>query len=261
MKSFITFKESALSTAVVLLFLGTFGSAFVSISVPKTEQNCFSRLRQIGLAVSQYQQDADGRYPMSQYYVDGDPNQWVVWNDVVSPYLHRHNALPGAFTCPSNPAPEQLGGSYAVHLDVSRVGELPGSGDLPIPTFAESGIANPGEKIYVLERGVNRGSTNFPMFTPWEWDWTPGLYAGGASSVSLQQGDCDSAYDPSFVDFNAWGSCGMLPRYRHATRANVSMLDGHATSFRRTASTTEIDWLKNVYVAEASQYDSSWYPY
>lgn len=235
---------------------------------------CLNNLREISRGISQYLQDYDQTYPMSQYGGGSTGNPQVSWYAAIAPYVSRDDAYIdpstgvllswgryGIYACPSFPEVDQSG-KYGCHHDLfPDFFNWPfGGNDARHRVSTVSDVDNPTEKIIVVEKGVNDASWGYIFFGTWEWDWVDPIgnppQRDGAN-IALQR-DCDLENDG---DSNAtWGGCGMMPRYRHSGVCNVIFADGHVDGMKRG----EIHWYRNIFIRVGlprSWAEQGWYPY
>jgi prepilin-type N-terminal cleavage/methylation domain-containing protein len=282
MKRAFTLIELLVVIAIIAILAAILFPVFAQAKSAAKKTQSLSNVKNLGLAVQMYTIDSDDVLPQLQYSKSN--TEWVgtPWQEMIYPYVKngstyndatygtRSNGNGGIFDSPSNPAPKQTGGSYAMHQDLGRDGAAPWNGWAVPKTFSTTGIDNIADKIYLIERGVNKGAGNWLQFAAWEWDWIDYLAPDSSgqpthqpeyhASIAKGKGDCDYAYDAndwtSSYDGSSWAGCGMLPRYRYTLSTPMVMLDGHARSFSRTEKSTNIVWFKNIYIPEAFQFGS-----
>jgi len=163
---------------------------------------CLSNLRQIGLALTMYADDYDGRLP---YWVfSGAPLENITWNQVILPYLRTIDV----FFCPSFGRPEQRGSplegspywgpahNYLYDLIYSSYGFNSGW----VEGSATGAIRDPAGTILIVE-------TVFPGREHLQWGYFGSFppSAGGAPWVAA----------------------------RHTEGANVMFVDGHLKWLRK----------------------------
>lgn len=292
-----TLIELLVVIAIIAILAAILFPVFAQAKAAAKKTASLSNTKQLGLGITMYSGDSDDYLPMLQYYnkgeVDGNGNwdEQHTWIQVTYPYIKsggtdnvgHQKGTGGLFVSPGYPAPKQDAGSYALHYDLARDGAAPwigtnadGSYKAPdnFKVFTTTGIDQIADKIYVIERGVNKGQGNWLQWTPWEWDWIDYLSpdANGnpthapehQTSIDKGKGDCDLQYSldnySTSFDGSSWAACGMLPRYRYNGSSPVVFLDGHAKSYSRTANSIQINWFKNIYVPEANS-QGTWYPY
>ncbi len=280
MKRAFTLIELLVVIAIIAILAAILFPVFAQAKGAAKKTASLSNTKQIGLGVQMYSIDVDDKLPTLQ---DQPLNGvWIGWPEKINPYVKSGNGsrpgqtlygYNGLFRAPGD-STQQDNGSYALHQDLARDGSAPWNGYASPTVFSTTMIDNISEKVYMIEKGINNGWAGWLQFTPWEWDWVDWLnfnhttnqpQKGPGDYVSLHPGvgDCDFNYSPSdYTSFNwSWALCGMHPRYRYNRATPTVFLDGHAKTFSRTDKATSMDWFKNIYVREAAQFDSSWYPY
>lgn len=280
-----TLIELLVVIAIIAILAAILFPVFAQAKAAAKKVSSLSNTKNIGLGIIIYNTDNDDVLPMLQYVMvtPTNPYDWWGWPRMVNPYIKNGQVREGTndlfgkdgiFRAPGD-STKQDNGSYGLHQDLARDGAAPWNSWEPNPvTFSTTAIEGVAEKIYMIEKGINKGYAGWLQFAAWEWDWIDGLGMTGANSVptrgpavhvSIQpgKGDCDMPYSAADTDSfsTTWALCGMLPRYRYTRSTPVTFLDGHAKTFSRTENATAINWYKNIYIKEAQQSDPSWYPY
>ena len=274
-----TLIELLVVIAIIAILAAILFPVFAQAKLAAKKISSLSNTKNIGLGIMMYSTDVDDTLPMLQYVLvsASNPYDWWGWPRMVHPYIKNGATATlwgkgGIFRSPGDYT-QQDNGSYAIHQDLARDGAAPWNGwTANVPTYSTTQIDNVAEKIYMIEKGINKGYAGWLQMSTWEWDWIDYLApdAGGNpthdpqyhASVQPGIGDCDMPY--SATDFDSfsttWALCGMHPRYRYGRSSPVTFLDGHAKTFVRGTNSTSINWFKNVYIKEANQF-GSWYPY
>ncbi len=282
-----TLIELLVVIAIIAILAAILFPVFAQAKAAAKKTQSMSNAKNIGLGINMYTIDSDDFLPMLQYVAPFDPYTWHGWTEVVAPYIKNGQSkdpagnwniygFNGIFRAPGDPT-KQRNGSYALHQDLFRDGIAPWNSVVP-PVFSTTGINDGANKVMAVERGINLGYANWLQFSAWEWDWTDWLNwdrgnnvarrTGSNRSIEPNHGDCDYRYyEPSGgatdtpESWNMWAGCGMFPRYRYNNATPFIFLDGHAQTWTRSANGTKVDWVKNIYIPEASPFDASWYPY
>ena len=277
-----TLIELLVVIAIIAILAAILFPVFAQAKAAAKKTQSLSNVKNLNTGVMLYIGDVDDVLPMAQYQ---NP-EWVSWIRATDPYVKngsvratRHGAtgtywgMNGIWRAPGD-STQQENSSYALHQDLVRDGIAPWNpANYTVTTFSPTGIDNIADKVLMIEKGVNKGTAGWLTFAAWEWDWTPGVgyqRPGGTVtndnatvSVLAGKGDCDFTYNENDTDSTSttWAQCGMLPRYRYNRATPVTFLDGHAKAFVRTERDTSLRWFKNIYIPEAQQHDSTWYPY
>jgi prepilin-type N-terminal cleavage/methylation domain-containing protein/prepilin-type processing-associated H-X9-DG protein len=278
-RSAFTLIELLVVIAIIAILSAILFPVFAQAREKARGATCLSNMRQLGLGIAQYLQDWDERFPQGQYLtVAGDNSTQRAWSDSIYPYTKQGEkwgdgpAWPnkGIYDCPSFPAPFQSG-KIGYHLDLFPDGDkFSWSNGKMWPVVSLAEIEQPAEKIGLLEKGVNDGNTSWFQFSTREWDWVSYVKVNGqvdpskdGMDVALQpgKGDCDFVANPSVAaTYQNYGTCSMLPRFRHNGTANAVFLDGHCKSMPRGS----IKWYKNIYIPVGEPREltrEGWYPY
>ena len=288
LKRAFTLIELLVVIAIIAILAAILFPVFSQAKAAAKKTASVANARNIGLGITMYTSDFDDVLPMLQYVDPPNPYTWHGWTEMVGPYIKNGEGkdpkggwnlwgFSGIFRAPGDPT-KQRNGSYALHQDLFRDGAAPWTGWAPPRTFSTTSIDNNSEKVMAVERGINLGYGNWLQFSAWEWDWTDYLNwdhtnwvptrDGLNRSIEKGHGDCDlSYYEPPAgqtetpESWTQWAGCGMFPRYRYNNSTPFVFLDGHTASMSRSLGGTRINWAKNIYIREAAQFDSSWYPY
>ena len=278
-----TLIELLVVIAIIAILAAILFPVFAQAKAAAKKISSLSNTKNIGLGIMMYSTDSDDTLPMLQYVEvsAANPYDWHGWPRMVYPYIKNGYSKVGTndlfgkdgiFRSPGD-STQQDNGTYAIHQDLARDGSAPWNGwTTNIQTFSTTSIDRVSEKIYMIEKGINKGYAGWLQMSTWEWDWIDYLNPDASGNpthnpevqVSLLPGvgDCDMKYSASDFDSfsTTWALCGMHPRYRYNRSTPVTFLDGHAKTYTRSEKGTGINWFKNVYIKEASQY-GSWYPY
>lgn len=257
-----TLIELLVVIAIIAILAAILFPVFAQAREKARQASCMSNLKQMGLAVMQYQQDYDEKFPLMHY---NDASGFEVrWFDSVGPYVkngdkynfsNRYSGAGGIWHCPGLPSDQPA--VYGVHYDLFREG-WPYSSDNK--TISMATLEAPADTVMIAEKGQNDGNSSWLQFQTWEGNWTNG---GGTEANNytyadhldiLPTHDCDYTASGNSPSYANWNGCSMMPRYRHAGNSVSNFLfnDGHVKSMKRGS----INWYKNIYVAGAYQFGS-----
>jgi prepilin-type N-terminal cleavage/methylation domain-containing protein/prepilin-type processing-associated H-X9-DG protein len=272
MKRAFTLIELLVVIAIIAILAAILFPVFAQAKAAAKKTADLSNVKQIGLGIVMYTNDNDDMLPMDQFCPSGavgacDP---VLWQESVGPYIKSDNTATGTrpneaqgnggvFAAPDFPKPKQRCGAYAIRYDMAEDGVAPWTAAGYAPkVFSTSAVNKPADKVYLIQRGANYGEGNWASWQPDEWYWFDWLGASGdedtptnpnpqQKTLQAGYGDCDIAGGDG-EEFSHWPTCGHFPRYRYTGTMNASFFDGHAKGFKRTATSTSLNWLKNVYI-------------
>ncbi len=239
-RSGFTLIELLVVIAIIAILAAILFPVFSKVRENARKTTCLSNEKQIGLAITQYQQDADETYPplrpddkgASTYGGNGHETDWW-WSQAIYPFV-KSAAM---FVCPSNPdtgpvcpnytpfAPF-LHESYAMNTRLGEPGGWWSGHGNPAPPMPLAGVDEPAQKVMVCEYTGNQ----FP--SP-DYMW-PEINAQDMASFGFAGHNgtenflfCDGhakAMKPvnTATPINMWGSLG--------NSTNGSPFGGHGTA-------------------------------
>lgn len=254
---------------------------------------CVSNEKQIGLAILQYTQDYDETLPLGQReanqgeiksvpasYLTGVVNPCVAWQYEVMPYVksgaayHSANTnifelAGGVWSCPDFPVVEarNYGANDNAFGDLSTYNSY---GNPWQHADQMNQIANPGDKIAVMEKGYMGGDSATPIpgdphgmrdWADWkvesyEYAWLPNApNYNGTELNQFVRADNDQGSQSK-----PWPWPGMCPRFRHQGLCNTIFFDGHVKPVKLSQLAGVSGWCKYLY-APNLMYGPTWYPY
>jgi len=196
--------ELLVVVAILSILAGLLFSAFSTSREQARKAACASNLHQLGLALTQYTQDADENFPNAgaggapgesqtawMYYTnyadDGSTTQFDVTKSCIYPYVKNAQV----FLCPDDLAGQTSGDSYAYNSCLT----VPSSASL-WPGKAVSTVSNVAATMILAEEGSpgSGQSTNDALMNMYNTSWSPtntgvagydsGAYSGRHSSGS-----------------------------------------------------------------------------
>jgi len=222
--------------------------------------NCVSNLKQIGLALMQYTQDYDERYPLADLKGTNPDGTTPTWTGIIQPYIKSEQV----FTCPND--------SVAAHTDVSAVGHrvsyapncftdirmVNGSGvnmNLGFFSYRDLGdnlltgqplmaVNYPAETVLITEKHSKYNMSDYATDSHLSWRTFAYLFNGG---YFIADGTIPSGLRPSRPSWStesdgAYYSDGGVILYGqelHFKQANFLFVDGHVKSMKPSLTNTD----------------------
>lgn len=163
-----TLIELLVVIAIIAILAAILFPVFSKVRENARKTTCLSNEKQLGLAVLQYNQDADETYPplriddngASTFGGNGHETDWW-WSQAIYPFVKSENT----YICPSNPDPgpvcpnmttfaPHIHQSYAMNSRVSQPHGHWENGGHPSPSSL-AGIQEPSQKIMICELTAN----------------------------------------------------------------------------------------------------------
>jgi len=198
-----TLIELLIVVTILSIVMATLAPVFVRVRESARRASCQSNLSQIMLAVQQYTQDGDGKYPPLAFIrrsrVEG------TWYQIMQSYLKSEQVL----LCPDdrfiqNQSLSTPHTSYNANAAVSFVND----------SIAQAHVAQPATTVYLADAGVQVGASS-PYVT----------------TTSTIRNGCWILGDPTNpLVQRATDWCG--PILRHLDTSNVAFLDGHVKAMK-----------------------------
>jgi prepilin-type N-terminal cleavage/methylation domain-containing protein/prepilin-type processing-associated H-X9-DG protein len=221
-----TLIELLVVIAIIAILAAILFPVFAQARESARTSSCASNIKQINLALMQYVQDYDERYPMWQYGIPaGDPaydktdpfggvyhNRNIGWDIVTQPYIKNKQVM----WCPSVSSPgndydnnSKVDSDWTGSINYAINAELSGrGGDSWLSPRKLAAVNFPASTISLLEDGsqTSEGATMGLNGEEWGWtgDFKSNLYAEGAT-----------------------GDTSKAPLRRHKSGANYGFVDGH----------------------------------
>ncbi len=203
----------------------TFG-VMKGVSGRASSAESLGQLRQIGVGISLYTNENNGRYPYAW-----NPVSNTTWRDLLEPYMDTDDSSPdNVYVSPTStlaiPADSTRTATYAINGEMAwAVRQLGGDiNQSPVTTFQ---VAEPSKTILVADTGQDPSLSNSSQasFAPakgwWYWNPDPGPWLDEPIPV-------DSVSTPGTEPPDSIS-------YRDNDHAAALMADGHAQRFARGA--------------------------
>ncbi|MGV3618100.1 MAG: DUF1559 domain-containing protein [Fimbriimonas sp.] len=290
LKKGFTLIELLVVIAIIAILAAILFPVFAQAKEAAKKTSCLSNQKQIGLGLLMYCGDYDDVFTQSE---TGSGQNHITWTTTTMPYIKSGDqgtyangvkvstGKSGIFMCPSAPKKDERnvnveGYGYGVHMSIfaNNYGSGTESWFDPatlVQSLSQTQIDNIGDKVMMLEKGMNSNDWSYPWFAPHQWEWINGDIATTDGDETTVTRDGVDVYrpggDPRFdTDCNAnsggaW-ECAAHPRYRHTLTANMVFGDGHAKSVKKGA----IMFVKNIHIrrpgTNGGNYDyARWTPY
>jgi prepilin-type N-terminal cleavage/methylation domain-containing protein/prepilin-type processing-associated H-X9-DG protein len=270
-----TLIELLVVIAIIAILAAILFPVFAQARESARQSSCLSNMKQVSLAVLQYIQDYDERFPLARYRTVGAQlnqpdrpwgqwrNLWQGWDKTIYPYAKNTqifrctSAMDGddnASTDPGN-IDEWRTGSIQYYLNRRLAGWADGqpSAKLAVATWPAS--------MVMLGEASASASTGAITDDRGGWGWTDGhhLMQGGDGAGPINGDWNDNVAVPANhanrqqicqsgngKDYATWAGGGpVTPGRRHKGGANYTFVDGHAKWYKSQATCVVWDATRN----------------
>jgi len=234
-----TLIELLVVIAIIALLAAILFPVFARAREAAKKASCQSNMKQIGLAIAQYQNDNDGYFPIGFSDNDWTPGNSTSWPVAVQSYIKNLQV----FYCPDDSwAGRPMGGGGFAGVMISYVGNgvsgwswngYPQKGPMGnheswmgpsrSPSLTDSQLAHPSQSILVAEQHSDQTTfTNSGITSPTNpnggvgiaSDWSPGNIVLGPQGEGYGGWGGTSQCTPDFQAAGpgmAWTGCGTQP--------------------------------------------------
>ena len=212
-----TLIELLVVIAIIAILAAILFPVFAKAREKARQASCMSNLKQIGLAMMQYQQDSDEYFPIARHWGNSASGvqEWN-WGQQIYPYVKSVQM----FKCPSDPGNTTLGDSS---------------------TYGAASPALPGSYRYNFELGVihEDGGTN------WGGAHSAASILEPVTRVAVVDGAGNGESGFGWADWGAGNFAGNV-RANHTGRLNCLLLDGHVKALKPTQTVSSGSMLGDV---------------
>ena len=236
-----TLIELLVVIAIIAILAAILFPVFQKVRENARRTSCLSNEKQLGLALTQYTQDADEKYPVGSQAGFGG----VIWGDGWAGRIFPYVKSTGVYQCPDDstkPAgtnPVSVPVSYAMNVDITRS---------DVNNGAISVISSPAQTVALFEVNGSTANVTDPAeagSSNWESEVGNGVNIIYQNSTASSAGCCDGGFnyaqfatgiiDNSAARYAVAGGQWNTQYGRHTNSANYLMADGHAKYLQAAA--------------------------
>ncbi len=215
-RSGFTLIELLVVIAIIAILAAILFPVFAQAREKGRQASCSSNLRQIGMAILQYVQDYDERYPMAFYGFSASQNT-LAWPELAQPYLKNT----GVLVCPSfaqaNGAPPGTRFPVTYGYNYYIGGNNNPNGGVLNKSLPE--LVKPTDTVMAVDSGT------FAQLGVAPERWTPRLNPARRYTAWLLAHAGSTLMTATNNDYGA-------PHARHSETTNVLWADGHVKASR-----------------------------
>ena len=252
-----TLIELLVVIAIIALLAAILFPVFARAREQARKATCQSNLKQIGLGITQYEQDYDDHVPMTINYAcvptsancnaSNTPYVFPLWENAVFPYIKDTNI----FACPDNYALYSGNGTTTGDFLVGTSPEVFLAGSYLANSYSHSPGGNPSETapmdyIYYLNQGQTV-ETSTMCLSKWQYPATTILLceSGGNSGYFYPDwvnGVCAFSGPVTEGGCAGWsGGASETVWAGHSSMSNYLFCDGHVKSMKPTATDSTVN--------------------
>jgi prepilin-type N-terminal cleavage/methylation domain-containing protein/prepilin-type processing-associated H-X9-DG protein len=215
MKRGFTLIELLVVIAIIAILAAILFPVFAKAREKARTASCLNNCKQLGLAIMQYAQDFDERYPKCYTALNGAGSavRWYWYSDIYPGQLFPYVKNTQVFVCPSG------NGHYGVNTALMPAGA--------ITPVSLGQVQMPAETVALADSMMSGGDINTGM---------GGTFQGGTELRPITATNLVTAGPASLC------KCRSLFAQRHNEMANVTFADGHAKIMRNEATLTPNMW-------------------